>query len=131
VVNLADHPSQQENIARFRAALDAWMKDTGDLGLVPEAELKARMRPGGSWQTAAVPEVTPVGGSFANPVEVRLSCATDGATIVYATETAEAPRWRLYSRPFTLEASAELRVVCARLGFQNSPERRVIFAVAR
>jgi hypothetical protein len=107
------------------------MKDTGDLGLVPEHELKARMRPGGAWSTAAVPEVTPPGGSFTSPVEVRLSCATDGATIVYTTEAGDTPRWLLYSRPITLAGSAELRVVCARLGYQNSPEHRAAFTIGR
>jgi hypothetical protein len=107
------------------------MKETGDLGLVPESELKERMRPGGAWGMAAVPEMAPAGGSFRSPVEVRLSCDTDGATIVYTTEAGETPRWLLYSRPVTLAASAELRVVCGRLGFQNSPERRAAFTVER
>jgi hypothetical protein len=89
------------------------------------------MRPGGIWPTAATPDVTPPGGSFGGPVRLRLSCATEGATIVYSTTSSDTPRWLLYSAPLTLSASAELRVRCARLGYQDSPERRTTFTVAR
>ena len=131
VVNLADRPSEQARLERFRAALDSWMKDTGDLGLVPEAALKERMRPGGTWSTAAVPEMSPSGGAFGSPIEVRLSCATDGATIVYSSEAGATPHWLLYSRPLTISATATLRVKCARLGYQDSAERRATFTIGR
>jgi uncharacterized sulfatase len=131
IVNLAGRPSERPRLARFRAALESWMTDTGDLGLVPEAELRVRMRPGGKWSTAAVPEVSPAGGTFDKPLDIRLSCATDGATIVYTTEGGGSPRWLLYARPITLSTTAELRVKCARLGYQDSAERRVTFTLAR
>ena len=131
VVNLADRASERPRLERLRAALQAWMKDTGDLGLVPEQELKERMRPGGAWQTAAIPDIVPPGGSIAAPVQVQLSCATDGGTIVYTTEAGDAPRWLLYTRPITLSTPAQLRVRCARLGYQDSAERRVTFTVAQ
>ena len=131
VVNLADRPSEQARLERFRAALDSWMKDTGDLGVVPEGELKERMRPGGTWSTAAVPEMSPSGGASGSPIEVRLSCATDGATIVYSTEAGATPHWLLYSRPLTISATATLRVKCARLGYQDSAERRATFTIGR
>ena len=131
IVNLAEHRSEQSRLDRFRVVLDAWMKDTGDLGLVPELELKERMRPGGTWSTAVVPEMTPPGGTFGGPVEVRLSCATEGATIVYSMEDGEPLRWRLYSRPLTIATTAALRAKCARLGYRDSAERRATFIVVR
>ena len=131
VVNLAERPSEQARLERFRAALAAWMKATGDLGLVPERELKERMRPGGTWSTAATPEMSPPGGSFLNPIEVSLSCATDGATLVYSTEAGDTPRWRLYSRPLTVSETVTVRVKCARLGYQDSAERRATFTISR
>jgi uncharacterized sulfatase len=131
VVNLSERPSEQARLERFRAALAAWMKATNDLGLVPERELKERMRPGGTWNTAAAPEISPSGGSSGNPIEVSLSCATDGATLVYSTEAGDTPRWRLYSRPLTVSETVTVRVKCARLGYQDSAERRATFTISR
>ncbi|MEZ6141800.1 MAG: sulfatase [Zavarzinella sp.] len=42
VVNLIDSPAHQEKIQEFRKALDQWIKDTNDLGEVPETELIRR-----------------------------------------------------------------------------------------
>jgi uncharacterized sulfatase len=131
VVNLATRPSEHARLERFRAVLAAWMKATGDLGLVPERELKERMRPGGTWSTAARPEMSPPGGSFGSPIEVSLSCATEGATLVYSTEEGNTPRWRLYTRPLTISETVTLRVKCARLGYQDSAERRGAFTISR
>ena len=81
VVNLAERPSEQARLERFRAALASWMKRPATSDSCPKHELKERMRPGGTWSTAAVPEMSPPGGTFGNPIEVSLSCATDGATL--------------------------------------------------
>jgi hypothetical protein len=75
--------------------------------------------------------MSPTGGSFGNPIEVSLSCATDGATLVYSTEAGDTPRWRLYSRPLTVSETVTLRVKCARLGYQDSAERRATFTISR
>jgi hypothetical protein len=40
--NLADSPKYQEKLKEMRAALDRWMKETNDLGAVPETELIKR-----------------------------------------------------------------------------------------
>jgi uncharacterized sulfatase len=42
VVNLADRPEHKMKLEELRAELDRWIKDTGDLGAVPEAELVRR-----------------------------------------------------------------------------------------
>lgn len=42
VVNLADNPEHKMKLEELRAELDRWMKDTGDLGATPEAELVRR-----------------------------------------------------------------------------------------
>ena len=36
--NLAEQPEQKPNLARLRAALDAWMKQQGDKGIKTEME---------------------------------------------------------------------------------------------
>ena len=103
------------------------MKETGDLGLLPEAELKTRMRPTGAWSSAATPLVTPPGGTFERSIEVRVTCSTEGSTIVFATEPGAAASWKLYSRPFTLSDSTALRTKCGRLGFRDSEEVQARF----
>src|SRR5262245_21398576 len=40
--NLADSPKYQKKLKEMRAALDLWMKETNDLGAVPETELIKR-----------------------------------------------------------------------------------------
>ncbi len=42
VKNLADDPKHKEKLIELRAALDRWMKETNDLGAVPERELIER-----------------------------------------------------------------------------------------
>ncbi|MDA7877255.1 sulfatase, partial [Akkermansiaceae bacterium] len=37
--NLIDDPSQEENLTRFRKAHTQWIRDTRDLGLIPEPEM--------------------------------------------------------------------------------------------
>lgn len=123
IENLAGRPSETSRLVAFRAELARWMMATGDLGLVPEAELKARMRPGGVWAQAATPTITPAGGALAGARSLTLSCATEGATIVYTTDAGPSPRWRLYTTPITVGRGATLRAVCARLGYRDSAER--------
>jgi N-sulfoglucosamine sulfohydrolase len=127
VKNLADLPAERPRLDTMRAALDRWMKETGDLGLVPEAELKARMRPAGAWSTAATPVMTPAGGAFDGTVDVRITCATEGHTIVYATEAGPTPRWHLYTVPIALRESTLVRTKCGRLGFRDSDEAQSRF----
>jgi uncharacterized sulfatase len=127
VTNLADDPAQRARLEAMRAELDRWMKETGDLGLVPEVELKARMRPTGSWSTAAAPLMTPAGRSFARSIKVRLSCATEGGTVVFSTQPGSAPAWKLYTGPIALNASTLLRTKCGRLGFRDSDEVQARF----
>ena len=122
VTNLADVPSQRARLETMRAELDRWMKETGDLGLVPEAELKTRMRPTGSWSTAATPKMIPAGGAFTQSIEVRVTCATEGNTLVFSTQPGPAASWKLYTGPITLNESTVLRTKCGRLGFRDSDE---------
>jgi len=50
--DLARSPDHQENLGRLRAAMDAWMGGTRDLGLVPEMELGAWIHPNGKAPSA-------------------------------------------------------------------------------
>ena len=46
--NLANDPAQKENLARFRKAHTQWIKNTRDLGLIPEPEMELREKQAGS-----------------------------------------------------------------------------------
>lgn len=51
--NLADQPAQSANLARLRAALDAWMKQQGDEGTKTEMEAKEHQGSGQKRRRAA------------------------------------------------------------------------------
>ena len=116
IQNLADSPAHQDVLRRLRAAHEDWRKVTGDLGLIPEKELWEKMRPGGKWSVTATPKIT----LRENPVRVELSCATEGASIAFAFGDAKQPQWRLYTGPFEVPGTAQLRVIACRLGYRDS-----------
>lgn len=114
VNNLAADPKFASVLARFRAVHAKFMKDTKDLGEVPEPQLVERMRPGGKWQKTAAPSVKRTGDS------VTANCATEGSSIVYTAESGEKPHWLLYSKP--VPSGSPLRFRACRLGYLDSEE---------
>jgi arylsulfatase A-like enzyme len=85
--NLATDPAHAAELQRLRTALERWQSTYSDLGLIPEAELIERSRPGGHHQTTAPPQLEVVDG------EIIASCRTPGASIAW-TADAPAPRSR-------------------------------------
>jgi hypothetical protein len=122
VVNLADSPEYQETLKRLRAALEKWMKDTNDVGLIPEAAMNERARPGGKWSVTAAPVITPNGGTFNGPVTVTITCPTEGASIAYATNGRGKRGWQLYGKELRITESTALRAMACRLGYKDSAE---------
>jgi uncharacterized sulfatase len=118
--DLAASPEHVTVLRRMREALAAWARETADLGLVPEEELRERMRPGGEWLTALAPTIREQ--ATAGGVTLSLASATEGASIVYATSEGEAARFRLYTEPIALARPALLRARACRLGFRDSEE---------
>jgi len=116
VVNLAGKPDLKPKLAELRAAHERWKKDQPDLGLIPEDELKERMRPGGKKAVTAAPKIEIRAGTC------TLSCPTPGASIAYTLETGDRPRWKLYAKSFSLATGARLRVRACRIGYEDSPE---------
>ena len=119
VRNLAGSPEHQSVLARMRQALETWQKETGDLGLVPEAELRERMRPGGLWVRVAAPAVNEV-RPRAGLVRLTVSSDTPGASFVYTTETGNSPRWQLSAGVIELALPAAVRIKACRLGYLDS-----------
>ena len=118
--NLAQSPQHRDILKRMRRALEQWQQETADLGLMPEMELRERMRPGGVWQRTAGPTVKE---AAAGPlVKVKLECATEGASIAYTTEMGENPHWLLYTGELNLKRPVTLRVKACRFGYLDSAE---------
>ncbi len=118
--NLAGKPEHQETLKRMRAALEQWQKQTKDLGLVPELELRERMRPGGVWQKVAAPKISE--RTVGDKTVITITCATEGSSIAYSTEAGKNPRWKLYSGELALPKGTTLRVKGCRLGYLDSDE---------
>jgi uncharacterized sulfatase len=119
VRNLTTSPEHQAVLARMRQTLDDWRKATGDLGLVPEAELRERMRPGGVWARVAVPAVKEMRPS-AGTVRLSLSVETPGASFAYTTDPGDTPRWKLSTGTVELSVPVTVRVKACRLGYLDS-----------
>jgi uncharacterized sulfatase len=111
IKNLAADPKFKSVLERMRAVHLKFMKDTKDLGEVPESVLVERMRPGNRWETTAAPALKVAGG------QVTASCATEGSSIVYSTG---GPRWLLYTKPVPVVAGMKFKA--GRLGFRDSAE---------
>ncbi len=118
--NLVNDPRHQATLKQTREALDKWQKDTKDLGLVPELELRERMRPGGVWQKVSTPTV--IESSAGSTIKIKLSSATEGASIAYTTDVGAKPHWLLYTGELILNRPATLRFKACRFGYLDSDE---------
>jgi hypothetical protein len=103
----------------MRQALETWQKETGDLGLVPEAELRERMRPGGTWARVAAPTVSDA-APRSGMVRLSVSSGTPGASFAYTTDLGDAPRWKLSTGVIELATPVAVRIKACRLGFLDS-----------
>ena len=121
IKNLANSPDHQHILKRMRAALGAWMKDTGDQGAIPEEQLIERMWPGHKQPVTAIPTIE------SSPAEngkvlIKLGCETEGASIGYRIGGQR--RWLLYARPITLDTGTDLTVRAVRIGYKPSVETK-------
>jgi hypothetical protein len=103
----------------MRQALDDWQKATGDLGLVPEAELRERMRPGGVWERVAAPAVKEA-RPRAGMIRLSVGSETPGASFAYATDAGDTPRWQLSTGAIELATPVTVRIKACRLGYLDS-----------
>ncbi|MFZ0828245.1 MAG: chitobiase/beta-hexosaminidase C-terminal domain-containing protein [Verrucomicrobiia bacterium] len=71
--------------------------------------------------TVATPTISPNGGSFANSVQVTLTCTTSGATIRYTTDGNDpTTSSTVYGGAFTLTASATVKAKGFETGYNDS-----------
>lgn len=135
-VNLAQDPEYHEVFIRMNNALDEWMKEIGDMGHVPEDQLRETFWPGGEQPVTETPffvvnasedrefESRREGGTFTAPYTVSLISTTDGASIAYTTETGDNPHWKLYSERIRIDGSdpVTIRARAIRYGYAESED---------
>ena len=63
------------------------------------------------------PRITPAGGTFYGPVDVSMSCSTEGAEMYYTTDgTDPTTASTRYTAPFTLSENATVKAISAKDG---------------
>lgn len=118
--NLAKDPAQQRRLATMRLALERWQVDMGDLGLVPEAVLMHRMKPGGKTPQTEAPIVIVTQSKEARIVS--MNSTTKGASIAYRVKdkVSQKPAWNLYVGPVKVKPGQFVETVSCRVGFRDS-----------
>lgn len=124
VNNLAADPEYKAILQRMRKVHQKWMKDTGDVGLIPEPEFDELKRPDGKFQTTAQPSFHPASKAVAEGTLVTATCATPGASIAYKINGGKNKKtdWKLYTKPVQLKTNEVLHAKACRIGFEDSPE---------
>jgi hypothetical protein len=101
----------------MRAALERWIKETGDLGGLDEDKLIERMWPGRKQPITAMPTMEAIRVA-SGKVKVRISCATEGTSIGY--RLGDEGRWLIYAGPVLLETGDVLQAKAIRIDYSES-----------
>jgi arylsulfatase A-like enzyme len=115
--NLAGDPEFADKLRELSSEADRWMRETSDLGLMPESEFLESIWPNGIQPVTAAPDAE------WSDRTVTLSSATAGASIGYqliSSADTLTDRWAVYVRPVTVPASMTLRAVAHRIGYLPS-----------
>jgi N-sulfoglucosamine sulfohydrolase len=123
VRDVAADPAYRPHLERLRAALDGWLRETGDRPGRPEAELVEELWPGRVQPRTAAPAVAWRDG------RVHLECPTAGSALAYQVDGRglRPGHWLLYTGPFAARSGSVVTAAANRLGWAPSPEVR--FAV--
>jgi len=124
VNNLAEDPRYKDVLERMREVHIKWMKETNDVGLIPEPEFDEMKRPAGKWQRTATPGILRHFNSATGETHVTISCSTAGASIAYRIDDNEGKKsgWKLYTGPLVLQSGQTLFTRACRIGFRDSKE---------
>ena len=142
VHNLAEDGGHQDVLDRMREELDAWQKETGDLGMVDERVMKAVHYPNGEKPVCTEARClvfsadsygqAPAPDAFSVPHNHRLQLfsPTQGCSISHTLDDGEASFWRVYTGPIRLPAgNHRLRTRVSRIGYHDSQEKTYEIAV--
>jgi len=129
VNNLAADPKHKSILERMRKAHKKWMKETGDIGLIPEPQFDRMKWVDGQWEKTAEPIFMtanwPVKTASDKALHrVTISCPTPGASLAYWIEDSGSKKaaWRLYTKAVWLRAGQVLHAKACRIGFKDSNE---------
>lgn len=122
VRDLSGDPAFGEPLARLRAALDGWLRETGDRPGRPETELIESLWPGGVQPKTAAPAIAWHDG------RVTLECPTEGSAIAYQVDGRglRPGHWFLYTEPFAAKSGSVVTATANRVGWMPSPEVRFV-----
>jgi arylsulfatase A-like enzyme len=114
--NLAVDPAYAEKLMELRRECERWMKETSDLGFVPEEDLIERFWPGKVRPVTAAPDIIRETG------KISIRCSTEGASIGYKLSGDHLPGlgWKIYSSPVELPRGETMMVIAHRLGYAPS-----------
>ena len=112
VRNLAADPRHADRLAEMRDALDEWLLESGDLGLVEESELARRFWPGGAQPSTPTPQL-----HVEERGRVAASHVTPGASIEIRLD--DGP-WRLYRQPVEASPGTLVEARATRYGWTTS-----------
>jgi hypothetical protein len=136
--NLAGDPQYADVLLRMRDALKIWQFQTGDMGHIPELQMVLDM-----WPRGVQPETMPPAFLLSSaelhqsPVDsdsialatgsfIELHSPTQGASLVWTTDSGNAPHWKLYSKPLRFDGSVTVRAKAVRYGYLESAESRLV-----
>ncbi len=140
VKNLADNPEYRTVLERMRKAHKEWVKETGDVGLIPEPEFDEMKRPAGRYQKTAEPVFwSPKWQPGQAARRITIACPTAGASIIYrisgddetkaglSRRDRDTADWNLYTKSVWLAPGKVLHAKACRIGFRDSNEVRFEF----
>lgn len=126
VHNLINESKYASKIEEMRKEMDKWLKETGDMAVVPEKEMFLKMWPGGIQPRTENPVIVK------SRSKVKLRCNTQGASIAYIISDNEIEPdlnscWKLYYKPIPLQKGKYLYVMAGRIGFKDSEIIKIRF----
>ncbi len=105
--NFGPYHSNNLNNSGYNFYLDLFVKAEGGEPPVPPTP------------TVATPTFSPAAGTYTEPQNVSIACATDGATIYYST-ISESGEWNPYEGPITVTESMTIWAYAEKDGYNNS-----------
>lgn len=123
VRDLSGDPAYRAHLERLRAALDGWLRETGDRPGRPEAELLEELWPGGVQPRTVAPAIAGHDG------RIVIDSPTPGSAVAYQVDGRglRPDHWRLYTGPFDARSGAVVTAAANRVGW--APSETVRFVV--
>jgi arylsulfatase A-like enzyme len=123
VNNRVDDPALAKKLQELRKECDRWIKETGDLNLMPEKELLAKLWPGDKQ-----PETMAPGIKTSKSGKVSLTSKTAGASLGYKiiNGTSKPKSWTVYTGPFAAQKGDTIKAVAHRIGYKTGLSRKKV-----